>query len=45
MDQTRQKKPSKAGKREIFGRVVTEKAKPAKTIVQAFPVNAPEGEI
>ena len=44
MVQTRQKKPTKAGKREMFGRVVTEKAKPAKTIVKAFPANAPKDE-
>ena len=30
----------KAGKREIFGKVVMVKAKPAKKIVKAFPVAA-----
>merc|ERR1712085_168140 len=37
MTKTRQKKATKAGKREMFGQVVMVKAKPAKTIVKAFP--------
>merc|ERR1711924_197447 len=37
MIKTRQKKATKAGKREIFGKVVMVKAKPANTIVKAFP--------
>merc|ERR1711920_1088182 len=40
MIKTRQKKATKAGKREIFGKVVMVKAKPAKTIVKAFPAKA-----
>jgi len=41
---TRQKKATKAGKREIFGKVVMVKAKPAKTIVKAFPAKALKDE-
>merc|ERR1711879_314889 len=37
---TRTKPATKAGKREIFGKVVMVKAKPAKKIVKAFPVKA-----
>merc|ERR1711971_315394 len=40
MIKTRKKPATKAGKREIFGKVVTVKAKPARTIVKAFPVSA-----
>merc|ERR1719490_307113 len=40
MVKTRLKKATKAGKREIFGKVVHVKAKPAKTVVKAFPVAA-----
>merc|ERR1712061_382658 len=40
MIKTRVKPATKAGKREIFGKVVMVKAKPAKTIVKAFPVAA-----
>merc|ERR1711976_1114259 len=40
MVKTRLKPASKAGKREIFGKVVMVKAKPAKTIVKAFAVAA-----
>merc|ERR1719373_1099838 len=40
MVKTRLKKATKAGKREIFGKVVKVKAKPARTIVKAFPVAA-----
>merc|ERR1711920_575966 len=44
MIKTRQKKATKAGKREIFGKVVMVKAKPAKTIVKAFPAKALKDE-
>merc|ERR1712054_429674 len=37
---TRVKPATKAGKREIFGKEVMVKAKPAKTIVKAYPVAA-----
>merc|ERR1712039_392126 len=37
---TRTKPATKAGKREIFGKVVMVKAKPAKKIVKAYPVKA-----
>merc|ERR1712066_105080 len=40
MLKTRRKPATKAGKREVFGKVVLVKAKPAKTIVKAFPVAA-----
>merc|ERR1712047_31782 len=40
MVKTRLKPAQKAGKREMFGKVVVVKAKPAKTIVKAFPVAA-----
>merc|ERR1712060_517635 len=40
MIKTRQKPATKAGKREIFGKMVMVKAKPAKTIVKAYPVAA-----
>merc|ERR1712084_120025 len=40
MLKTRMKPAQKAGKREIFGKVVMVKAKPAKKIVKAFPVAA-----
>ena len=33
-------KPAKAGKREVFGKVVMVKAKPARKIVKAYPVAA-----
>merc|ERR1712203_179190 len=36
MGKTRKKPATKAGKREIFGKVVVVKAKPAKTVVKAF---------
>merc|ERR1712113_1366338 len=41
----RQKPATKAGKREVFGKVVMVKAKPAKTIVKAFPVAALKASI
>merc|ERR1712232_1358115 len=40
MIKTRQKPATKAGKREVFGKVVMVKAKPARTVVKAFPVSA-----
>merc|ERR1712045_476896 len=41
----RTKPATKAGKREIFGKVVVVKAKPAKQIVKAFPVAALKASI
>merc|ERR1739842_9365 len=40
MVKTRLKPATKAGKREVFGKVVMVKAKPARTVVKAFPVSA-----
>merc|ERR1719401_597697 len=40
MIKTRVKPATKAGKKEIFGKVVMVKAKPAKTVVKAFCVAA-----
>ena len=40
MIKTRTKPATKAGKREVFGKVVMVKAKPARTIVKAYPVAA-----
>merc|ERR1719436_1603515 len=40
MVKTRVKPATKAGKREVFGKVVMVKAKPARTIVKAYPVSA-----
>merc|ERR1711974_537736 len=37
---TRMKPATKAGKREVFGKVVMVKAKPAKKVVKAFPAAA-----
>merc|ERR1719382_1744403 len=37
---TRTKPATKAGKREMFGKMQIVKAKPARTIVKAFPVSA-----
>jgi len=42
---TRVKPATKAGKREIFGKMQIVKAKPAKTIVKAFPVAALKNSI
>merc|ERR1712007_230431 len=42
---TRTKPATKAGKREVFGKVVMVKAKPAKKIVKAFPVAALKASI
>ena len=36
----RNKPATKAGKREVFGKVVMVKAKPARKIVKAYPVAA-----
>merc|ERR1719350_1504929 len=40
MLKTRVKPATKAGKREMFGKIVVVKAKPAKTVVKALPVAA-----
>merc|ERR1712028_72282 len=40
MVKTRMKPATKAGKREVFGKMMMVKAKPAKTIVKAFCVAA-----
>merc|ERR1719163_1647122 len=40
MIKTRRKPATKAGKRLMFGKEVTVAAKPAKTVVKAFPVAA-----
>ena len=40
MVKTRMKPATKAGKREMFGKICVVKARPAKTIVKAFPVAA-----
>merc|ERR1711963_1060923 len=37
---TRTKPATKAGKKEIFGKVVMVKARPARKVVKAFPVKA-----
>merc|ERR1711964_40707 len=37
---TRMKPATKAGKREVFGKVMMVKAKPARKVVKAFPVVA-----
>merc|ERR1712050_680324 len=37
---TRLKPATKAGNREVFGKVVMVKAKPARTVMKAFPVSA-----
>merc|ERR1740121_1743397 len=37
---TRTKPATKAGKREVFGKLVMVKARPARTIVKAYPVKA-----
>merc|ERR1739845_212090 len=39
MIKTRVKPATKAGKREIFGKMTIVKAKPARTIVKGFPVS------
>merc|ERR1712087_789316 len=40
MIKTRLKPATKAGKREVFGKLVMVKARPARTVVKAFPVSA-----
>ena len=40
MIKTRKKAATKAGKKMMFGKEVKVKAKPAKTVVKAFPVKA-----
>lgn len=40
MVKTRLKPATKAGKREVFGKLMVVKAKPARTIVKAYPVAA-----
>merc|ERR1712112_365161 len=40
MVKTRLKPATKAGKREVFGKVMMVKARPARTVVKAFPVSA-----
>merc|ERR1719421_2147007 len=40
MIKTKRKKATKAGKRLMFGKEVKVAAKPAKTVVKAFPVSA-----
>merc|ERR1711981_1467253 len=42
---TRTKPATKAGKREVFGKVMMVKAKPAKKVVKAFPVSALKNSI
>merc|ERR1711948_193164 len=42
---TRTKPATKAGKREVFGKVVMVKAKPARKIVKAYPVKALKSSI
>ena len=42
---TRMKPATKAGKREMFGKITVVKAKPAKKIVKAFPVAALKASI
>merc|ERR1740120_643142 len=44
MIKTRQKKATKAGKREVFGKIVMVKAKPAKTVV-GFPREGTQGRV
>merc|ERR1711879_102219 len=40
MLKTRKKPATKAGKREVFGKVIMVKAKPAKTVIKAYCVAA-----
>merc|ERR1711957_941486 len=44
MIKTRKKPATKAGKREMFGKLCIVKAKPAKTVVKAFPAKALKDE-
>lgn len=41
---TRKKAATKAGKKEMFGKMVLIKARPAKTVVKAFPVASLKNE-
>merc|ERR1711992_89281 len=45
MIKTRLKPATKAGKREVFGKLVMVKARPARTVVKAFPVSALKAQI
>merc|ERR1712124_106403 len=45
MVKTKKKAATKAGKKMMFGKEVTVKAKPAKTVVKAFPVAALKASI
>merc|ERR1712061_582423 len=45
MVKTRVKPATKAGKREIFGKMQIVKAKPARTVIKAFPVAALKNSI
>merc|ERR1712100_287106 len=45
MVKTKKKAATKAGKRIMFGKEVTVNAKPAKTVVKAFPVAALKASI
>ena len=45
MIKTRQKPATKAGKKLMFGKEVMVKARPAKTVVKAFPVAALKREV
>merc|ERR1711871_1799491 len=45
MVKTKKKAATKAGKKMMFGKEVTVKAKPAKTVVKAFPVAAIKASI
>merc|ERR1712196_551151 len=45
MVKTKKKAATKAGKKIMFGKEVTVKAKPAKTVVKAFPVAALKASI
>merc|ERR1712093_817732 len=42
---TRVKPATKAGKKEIFGKMMIVKAKPARTVVKAYPVAALKAQI
>ncbi|CAK0909951.1 unnamed protein product [Prorocentrum cordatum] len=44
MIKTRKKPATKAGKREMFGKICVVKAKPAKTVVKAFATKALKDE-
>ena len=44
MIKTRKKPATKAGKREMFGKTVLVKARPARTVVKAFPAKVLKNE-